>query len=211
MQSYNLLLIIKGLKIFLHNGSIIETNTLSSKLNYTNNVYKVHNFKLHPLKIKLDSQHTACIKNDKKETCESHLIIYLIEGEGQYHSLERELEMYLKVPQASTQMLNGTAYSAQAKGKIKFLGLMPYQYVKNPDDPGIRGKITYTIDHFSNFLHQLNQAKFISDIAKNLGAIIGYPIPRVDPFTPQTEIFTNAVSLDMTFKLDGTYLGPVKL
>ena len=211
MQDYNLLLKIKTLKVALINGSIIEADTLSSNLNYRNNVYKIHNFNLHPLKIKLDSQHTACIKNDKKETCEGHLIIYLIEGQGQYRSLERELEIYLKVPRASTQMPDGTAYSVQAKGTIKFLGLMPYQYAKNLEDPEIRGKITYTVDNFSNLLHQLNQAKFISNIAKNLGTIIGYPMPRVDPFTPQTEIFTNAVSLDMTFKPDGTYLGPMKL
>ncbi len=211
MKDYNLLLKIKAFKVFLHNGSVIETNTLSSHLKYRNNLYKIHNFNLHPLKIKLDSQHNACIKNGKKETCEGQLIIYLIEGEGQYRSVERELEIYLKAPQASTQTLDGTAYSMQAKGKIKFLGLMPYQYGKNSEDPGIRGRITYTIDNFSNLLHQLNQAKFISNIAKNLGTIIGYPIPRVDPFTPQTEIFTNAISLDMTFKPDGTYLGPMKL
>lgn len=211
MQNYNLLLKIKGLKVSLYNGSIVEINTLSSKINYRNNVYKIHNFKSHPLKIKLDSEHTACIKDGKNGTCEGRLIIYSIEGEGQYDSLERELEIYLKAPQAATQMRDGAPYSAQAKGKIKFLGLMPYQYAKNPEDPGIRGKITYTIDNFSNLLHQLNQAKFISNIAKNLGTIIGYPIPRIDPFTPQAEIFTNAVSLDMTFKPDGTYLGPMKL
>jgi|GEM_PF-2700375 len=211
MKNYNLLLKINDFKVFLYNGSVVEASTLSGKINYKNSVYKIHDFKLYPLKINLDSEHTTCIKNGKNEICEGRLIIYLIEGEGQYHPLERELEIYLKAPQASTQMRDGTAYSAQAKGKIKFLGLMPYQYAKNPEDPGIRGKITYTIDNFSNLLHQLNQAKFISNIAKNLGTIIGYPIPRIDPFTPQTEIFTNAVSLDMTFKSDGTYLGPMKL
>jgi hypothetical protein len=83
--------------------------------------------------------------------------------------------------------------------------------VKNPADPGIRGKIIYTIDNFSNFLHHLNQASLISNIAKNLGTIVGYPVPRIDPFTEQAEIFTNAVTIEMTFKADGIYAGPFKL
>lgn len=210
-KDYNFLLKIKDLKVFLINGSVLEGETISSNLNYRNNVYKIHNFSLHPFKVKLDSKHTSCIKNDNEETCEGRLIIYEVKGEGEYYSVEREIKLYLNVPSAGTQMSNGIDYSVQAKGKIKLLGFMPYQYAKNRDDPGIRGKITYTIDNFSNMLHQLNQAKFISTLAENLGTIIGYPIPRVDPFTQQTEIFTNAVSLDMTFKPDGAYIGPMKL
>ena len=210
-KDYNFFLEVKALKVFLTNGSALEADTLVSNLDYRNNVYKIHNFNLRPLRIKLDNKHTSSAEKGNEKTREGCLIIYVVKGEGQYHSLERELELELKVPPSATQMPNGTAYKVQAKGKIKFIGLMPYQNATDPDDPGVRGKITYTIDNFSNLLHQLNQAAFISNIAKNLGTIIGYPIPRVDPFTPQTEIFTNAVSLDMTFKPDGTYLGPMKL
>lgn len=212
MKDYKFSLEIKALKVLLINGSMLEAETLSSNLHYTNNSYKIHNFNVHPFKIKLDNGHSSCIKGDKEKTCDGRLILYVIRGEGEYHALERELEIYLKAPPASTQQMpDGTAYTVQAKGKIKFLGLMPYQYTKNPDDPSVRGVVTYTIDNFSNMLHQLNQAKFISKIAENLGTIIGYPIPRVDPFTEQAEIFTNAVSLDMTFKTDGIYLGAMKL
>lgn len=210
-KDYNFFLEVKAIKVLLINGSALETDTLASNLTYRNNVYKIYNFNLHPLRIKLDNKHTSRVENKNEKTHEGRLIIYVVKGEGQYHSLERELEINLKVPPAATQMPDGAVYSVQAKGKIKFVGLMPYQNAKDPDDPGLRGKITYTIDNFSNLLHQLNQAAFISNIAKNLGTIIGYPIPRVDPFAPQTEIFTNAVSLDMTFKPDGTYLGPMKL
>lgn len=210
-KDYNFFLEVKAIKVLLTNGSALEADTLASNLNYKNNVYKIYNFNLRPLRIKLDNKHISSTEKSNEKTREGRLIIYVVKGEGQYLSLERELEIELKVPPAATEMSNGMAYKVQAKGKIKFIGLMPYQNAKDPDDPGVRGKITYTIDNFSNLLHQLNQAAFISNIAKNLGTIIGYPIPRVDPFTPQTEIFTNAVSLDMSFKPDGTYLGPMKL
>lgn len=119
--------------------------------------------------------------------------------------------MDLKTPTLSAHNPESMPYAIQAKGKFKYLDLMPYQYAHNIEDPGVRGTITFTVDNFSNLLHQLNQAKFISNMAENLGAIIGYPIPRVDPFTQQSEIFTNAVSLDMNFKADGKYLGKMKL
>jgi hypothetical protein len=210
-RDYIFLLKITNLKVLLINGSNLEADSISSNLAYRNNMYHINNLNIHPFRIKLDSKHSSCKKNDKEETCEGRLIISAINGKGQYNSLARELEIYLNAPPASTRGPEGTAYSLQAKGKIKFLGLMPYQYAKNPEDPGVRGKITYTIDNFSTMLHQLHQAKLISTLAENLGTIIGYPIPRVDPFTQQTEIFTNAVSLDMTFERDGTYIGPMKL
>lgn len=211
MKEYKFSLKINTLKVFLANKNVLEAGSISGNINYQKNVYKIDNFKLYPFKIKLDKQHVVLRKHDHGQLRDRSLMIYKIEGNGQYYSLKRDLELCLEAPRAPTQIANNQAYSLQAKGKMKLLGLMPYQYGKNHDDPGVRGKITYTINNFSNFLHQLNQAEFISNITKNLGTIIGYPLPRIDPFTSQTEIFTNAVSLEMHFKSDGIYLGHMKL
>lgn len=210
-KNYNFTVGLKDLKVFLINGSLLETDAISSNVNYKNNVYKIYNFNSRPLQINLGEKNSICLKDSKEKSCEGRLLIYGLKGEGEYHVLGRILEIYLKASKESSQLPQGNPYSIQVRGKIKYLGMMPYQYAEAPEDPGVRGVITYTVDNFSSFLHQLNQAKFISHIAENLGTLIGYPIPRVDPFTQQTEIFTNAVSLDMTFKPDGTYLGKIKL
>ncbi|MBX9805845.1 MAG: hypothetical protein K2Y18_08870 [Alphaproteobacteria bacterium] len=211
LKNYNLFINIQSLKISLANGSVLEGETITSNLYYKNSICKIHDFSVIPFKVKLGKEQSSSRKDENHKTCQGRLVIYEVKGEGQYYLIDRELEMYLKAPPALAQMPVGAVYSLQAKGKIKFLGGMPYIYAKNLDDPGVRGKITFTIDNFSNFLHHLNQAELISTIAENIGTIIGLPMPRIDPFTHQTEIFTNAVSLEMTFHPDGTYLGSMKL
>ena len=88
---------------------------------------------------------------------------------------------------------------------------MPKERSFKEEDPALRGGITFKINNFSHFLFHLYQARIISGLAANLGPILGKSVSREELFTTEKEIFTEPVTLDMSFKNDGIYIELMKL
>ena len=205
LKGYKLSLNIENLKIRLASGDVLESDKTGSNIEYESDVYKITDFKAEPVRLILTPNSTTLKEDDTPNPDGSHLIIYQVKGKGEYVSTQDQLNLFLEVPPASSQMPEGKTYAVKAKGGIKFLDTSSHK------DPGIRGKITFTIDNLSNLLQHLYQARIISGLVKNLGTLVGHPLSRKDLFTRQKEIFTDAVSLDLTFQPDGIYIGSVKL
>lgn len=198
----------KDFEIELPKGDIIAAQKITGEIVYAKDLYIINSVTLEPLSINLPSESTQPTDKGEIHGGGAQLILYQIKGNATYHVSKKDLELSLEIPPASASMPAHKLYGVKARGELHFLDA---HKILKKDDLGVRGHVTCTFQNFSNFLRHLQKSRLISTIAMNVSEIVGHALGYDDILTNEKEFFPNALSLDLSFREKGMYVGPFKL
>lgn len=173
-------------------------------------LYKIREINAEMIDIALTQEYTTIPDNPDNRAVFAHLFLYSIVGDMQYHASQHTLKLDLYIPRATNQMPDTAAYDVHAEGPLHFLDI-PFPLPPKKTPIPIKGLIKITINNFSHFLSHLYQARVISGLVDNLGSIVGYPVSKEDIQWGKKEIFTNAVTLNLTVQPDSVAIGGFKI
>jgi len=217
-QNYGFLFEIEALNFNDKHQMYVAIEKASGQISHKNNMYHFQNISIEPLHFGLIPQYSTLLENGNEQEKIVHLLIHKINIDGYYSSNSGTINLCLNIPNQQIDHAEKMKkyYSLDAKGSI-FLKKLNQE--KNRKEPAMthqsfspNGNIEFKIDHFSNLLEDLNQARVISTLAKNLGSVIGYPVTKKKLSDKEIEeIMTNAVTLKLTLTPEAAYIGSLKV
>ncbi|HXH54577.1 MAG TPA: hypothetical protein VNK03_02400 [Gammaproteobacteria bacterium] len=206
-SSYAIDVELNALKINQHGELYGEIVNGQGSVSYNDGIYYLNNLVVEPFKFELTPEHSTLVNNRLREA-PTRYEIHLVKLNGNYAYKSRKFNVELNVPHLSLLKKNKHPYTLKANGNGVFIRKKLKESTRLP----LEGNIKFNIDGFSNFLEDLHEAQFISAIADNIGAVLGYPITKQKLTSKETqEIMTNAVSLNLKLSPTAAYIGVLKI
>ncbi len=209
-RTYDIVNNLEEIRIEEKSGSYTEIKKGSFVLVGNYPIYKIREVKAETIDIALTEEYATPLNNPDNKGVFSHLPIYYVTADMEYHAYQQTLILDIHIPPATNQMPEAATYSVHAYGKLHILDY-PFPVSPKKVPLPLRGLIKVTVNNFSHFLTHLHQAQIISLITDNLGSIVGYPVPKEDIQLEQKEILTNAVILDLEVKPEAVDIGGFKI
>jgi hypothetical protein len=198
---------LSGLKINEHGELYGEIVKGQGEVSYNAGVYYLNNFLIEPFRFELTPEYSTLVNNKLRDTS-TRYEIHVVKLNGKYANKTREFSLKLNAHQLTDFKKNKKKYTIKSHGNGVFIREKLKENARLP----IKGNIKFNIDGFSNFLEDLHEARLISAIETNIGAVLGYPITKQKLTSKKIqEIMTNAVSLNLKLSPEAAYIGIFKV